>query len=94
MVEHAAFIFRLVRRYDIALSCLAGDRPTLYAVLAGRRSVGLVMPGNGAWWKRWLLSSAVEFDDMDTPSLVPLIDADSDTLRAESQSEKEARRLA
>ena len=46
MIEHAAFIFRLLRRYDLALSCVAGDRPTLYAALAGRHSVGLVMPGN------------------------------------------------
>lgn len=66
MVEHAAFIFRLVRRYDIALSCLAGDRPTLYAALAGRKRVGFVMPGSRVPWKRWLLSSAVEFDDLDT----------------------------
>jgi heptosyltransferase III len=66
LFEHAAFIVRLIRRYDIAVSCLAGDRPTLYALLAGRPSVGLVMPGRGAGWKRWLLSRAVEFDDLGT----------------------------
>jgi lipopolysaccharide heptosyltransferase III len=66
MAEHAAFIIRLVRRYDLALSCLAGDRPTLYARLAGRRSFGLVAPGSRARWKRWLLTKAVAFDDLDT----------------------------
>ena len=65
-IEHAAFIFRLIRRYDLALSCVAGDRPTLYAGLAGRHSVGLVMPGNRVRWQRWLLSQAVEFDDLRT----------------------------
>ena len=65
-IAHAAFILRMLRRYDLALSCLAGDRPTLYAMLAGRRSVGFVMAGSGARWKRWLLSRWVEFDDLGT----------------------------
>jgi heptosyltransferase-3 len=65
-IEHAAFIFRLIHRYDLALSCVAGDRPTLYAGLAGRHSVGLVRPGNRVRWQQWLLSQAVEFDDLRT----------------------------
>ncbi len=66
MAEHAAFVLRLIGRYDLALSCLAGDRPTLYALLAGRKSVGLAMPGSRGRWKQWLLSRSVEFDDLDT----------------------------
>ncbi len=66
IVEHAAFIFRLIRRYDLALSCVAGDRPTLYAGLAGRHSVGLVRPGTRLRWRQWLLSQSVEFDDLGT----------------------------
>jgi heptosyltransferase-3 len=39
-----ALLARLFRRYDIAISTQAGDRPTLFAVAAARRSVGLVDP--------------------------------------------------
>ena len=36
-IEHLRFLFRLFRgRYDVALSCVASDRPTLYAVFGGR----------------------------------------------------------
>lgn len=62
----AALVARLLRRYDIALSCLTGDRPTLYAWLAGRWRAGLVEGATGARWKPWLLSRAVPFDDLDT----------------------------
>ena len=66
VLRHAALLFRLLRRYDIALSCLPGDRPTLYAALAGRWRAGFVMPGPRGRWKRRLLSRVVEFDDFDT----------------------------
>jgi heptosyltransferase III len=43
---------RLWRRYDLAVSTQAGDRPTLLAFLAGRHRVGLVpLRGGGVWWK-------------------------------------------
>ena len=42
--ETLALLRRLWRRYDLALSTHAGDRPTLFAWAAGRRSVGLVDP--------------------------------------------------
>jgi heptosyltransferase-3 len=66
LLRHAALVFRLLRRYDVALSCLTGDRPTLYAALAGRWRAGFVMPGSRGHWKRGLLSRAVEFDDFET----------------------------
>ena len=66
LAAHAAFVARLWRRYDVALSCLTGDRPTLYAWIAGRWRAGFVAGGSGARWKPWLLSRAVEFDDADT----------------------------
>lgn len=34
-----------------------------------------------------------QFDDMETPGLVPLMDADNETPRAGPQAEPEARRL-
>ena len=66
LLAHLALATRLLRRYDIALSCLAGDRPTTYAVVAGRWRAGMVGSGSGAPWKRWVLSRAIAFDDLDT----------------------------
>jgi heptosyltransferase-3 len=42
--ESFTLLRRLWRRYDLALSTQAGDRPTLFAFAAGRRSVGFVEP--------------------------------------------------
>ncbi len=52
---------KLFRRYDLAISTQPGDRPTLFAVLAGRRSAGLVEPHrlNGRI-KRALLTHPIE----------------------------------
>jgi heptosyltransferase-3 len=52
--ETLALARGLWRRYDLAVSTQAGDRPTLFAVVAGRRRAGLVPPAGatGAWWKR------------------------------------------
>jgi heptosyltransferase-3 len=52
--ETLALVRRLWRRYDLAVSTQAGDRPTFFAVVAGRRRVGLVPHAGetGAWWKR------------------------------------------
>jgi heptosyltransferase-3 len=63
---HLGFLLRLARRYDIALSLQTGDRPTLYAFLAGRHSVGLQpAEGKGAL-KRSLLGRWVPFDNVNT----------------------------
>jgi heptosyltransferase-3 len=52
--ETLALVRSLWRRYDLAVSTQAGDRPTFFAMVAGRRRVGLVPPAGetGAWWKR------------------------------------------
>jgi heptosyltransferase III len=48
-----ATIGRLWWRYDLVVSTQAGDRPTFFALLAGRRRLGLIpRRGSGAWWKR------------------------------------------
>jgi heptosyltransferase-3 len=59
--ETFAFVRRLWRRYDLACSTQSGDRPTLFAWAAGRRSVGFV-EGNtfGSRVKRFALSQPVE----------------------------------
>ena len=41
-LETLALLRKLWRRYDLALSTQAGDRPTLFAWAAGRRSAGFV----------------------------------------------------
>jgi heptosyltransferase-3 len=52
---------KLWRRYDLAFSTQSGDRPTLFAWAAGRRSIGFV-EGNGvaSRVKRFALSRPVE----------------------------------
>ena len=50
-----ALLRRLWRRYDLVVSTQAGDRPTFFALAAGRRRVGMVPRAGerGAWWKRY-----------------------------------------
>ena len=55
-----ALVPRLWCRYHLAVSTQAGDRPTLLALLAARRRVGLVpLRGGGAWWKMRAYDGAV-----------------------------------
>ena len=64
--EHLSLVARLRRRYDLAVSLLAGDRPTLYAWLAGRRRVGTLIDDDANRWKRRLLDAWVPFDNLHT----------------------------
>ena len=52
--ETAALVAKLWRRYDLVVSTQSGDRPTFYAMVAGRYRIGLVPPEGktGARWKR------------------------------------------
>jgi heptosyltransferase-3 len=51
---------KLGRSYDLAVSTQSGDRPTLYAIMASRRRLGLVpLHRSGIWWKRLMLDRAV-----------------------------------
>jgi heptosyltransferase III len=53
----------LRRRYDLAISTQAGDRPTFLAFVAGRARAGLVpAQGGGEWWKRRVLNVSVPTD--------------------------------
>ena len=54
-----ALVARLFKRYDLAVSTQSGDRPTLFALLAGRRHAGLTSddsPATGTAIKRAMLS--------------------------------------
>jgi heptosyltransferase-3 len=58
-LQSAALGARLWRRYDLAISTTAGDRPTGFAWAAGKRSVGPVTDDAGGRFKRFLLSRSI-----------------------------------
>ncbi len=62
--KHLSFVSRLYRRYDLAISTLTGDRPTLYAWLAGRKRIGMLDANSKQRWKQYLLSRWVAFDNL------------------------------
>jgi heptosyltransferase-3 len=64
--EHLHLLAQIRRRYDLALSLLPGDRPSLYAWLAGRVSAGLVTTEAKQGWKRALLTRCALFDPLHT----------------------------
>ena len=59
MGQGVALAARLWRRYDLAISIQSGDRPTTFAVLAGRRRVAPVEAHLGGWIKQWLLQRSL-----------------------------------
>jgi heptosyltransferase-3 len=65
-LQHFALIMRLFKRYDLALSLLPGDRPTLYAWLSGRRRIGLLLDQPGQRWKQKLLDQWASLDAVNT----------------------------
>jgi heptosyltransferase-3 len=64
--RHLALLASLFRRYALALSLVPGDRPTLYAYVAGRRRAGLLVASRKEAWKRKLLHAWVPFDNLGT----------------------------
>ncbi len=54
-----ALALRLFKRYDLAVSTQSGDRPTFFALLAGRRHVGPIDGGRRGALRRRALSRAV-----------------------------------
>ena len=62
ILQHIVFIAKLFRRYDLALSLVAGDRPTLYAYCAGRKRVGLLLPTQKERWKQRFLQQWAPYD--------------------------------
>lgn len=57
--DSASLAARLFRRYDLAISTQTGDRPTTFAILAGRCRAGLVSPNARGGLKKLLLSRSV-----------------------------------
>lgn len=77
--KHLGFLGRLFRRYDLALSALPGDRPTLYACLAGKMRVGMAEQGGKQHWKQRLLTRWAAFDNFSTHTVLMYL-ALADTL--------------
>ncbi len=70
LLQHMRLLLRLWRSYDLALSMMPSDRPTFYAFMAGKHRVGLILEGGKHLWKKWLLSQSVEFDNINTHTVL------------------------
>jgi len=68
--QHLAIISRLFRRYDLAVSTLAGDKPTLYAWAAAKVRIGTLEDAPKQHWKQRLLSQWVPFDNLGTHTVL------------------------
>ena len=68
--QHLKLFVRLFRRYDLALSTLTSDKPTLYAWVAGQQRIGLLSPERKQHWKQRLLTQWVAFDNRDTHTVL------------------------
>src|SRR5262249_719852 len=56
-LQDLAGAVRLLKRYHLAISTQSGDRPTIFAFLAGRTHISPVWPGS--WIQRRLLGRTV-----------------------------------
>ena len=68
--QHLALLARIAWRYDIALSLVPSDRPTLYAAIAGRWRAGLVVDTPQHRWKKWLLNRWTAFDNLNVHTVL------------------------
>lgn len=68
--EHLRLIVGIFRRYDLALTTQLGDRPTLYAWIAGRTRVGMQDGSSKERWKQRLLSRWAYFDRVNTHTVL------------------------
>jgi heptosyltransferase III len=68
--DHLGLLRRIALRYDLALSTLPGDRPTLYARIAARHAIGAQLDGGKHLWKRRLLGASVPYDDEGTHTVL------------------------
>ena len=62
---HLRLILGIFRRYDVALTTLLGDRPTLYSWLAGKIRLGMQDGSKKERWKQYLLTHWAIFEHVD-----------------------------
>ena len=68
--QHLRLILSLLRRYDLALTTLLGDRPTLYAWIAGKTRLGMQDGSRKEHWKQHLLTRWAKFDHVETHTVL------------------------
>jgi len=61
--QYLSLIVKIFRRYDLAVSTLAGDRPTIYAWFASKKRAGPIEDLSWkSFWKRFVYKVQVDFD--------------------------------
>jgi heptosyltransferase-3 len=71
LADHLAVLRQLARRYDLAITTQAGDRPFLYSLFAASQRIGIVpTKPNTGWWKRFFLYRCLEYDDDNTHTVL------------------------
>jgi heptosyltransferase-3 len=69
--DYRDLIRTLFRRYDLAVVTQTGDRPFLYGLIAAPTRIGAVPSRReSGWWKRLFMARWVEFDDLDTHTVL------------------------
>lgn len=72
--EQMVLFKHIFRRYDLAISTQAGDRPTLCACLAAKTRIGFVPPKpQTGWFKRYFLTRWLEFDVQKTHTVLEML---------------------
>ncbi len=69
--EYQSLFKQIFRRYDLAISTLASDRPIIYAILAAAKRIAIVPPQR--WqdaWKRLMVQAWTELDDKNTHTII------------------------
>ena len=62
---------QIIRRYDLAVVTQTGDRPFLYGLLAAKMRVSVVPQKiNKGWWKRFFVQRWIEFDNINTHTVL------------------------
>jgi heptosyltransferase-3 len=61
--QEKKLLFKLFKKYDLAINLTASDRSVLYSMIAGKRSISAVERNNKkSWWKKILLTHFYYFD--------------------------------
>jgi heptosyltransferase-3 len=69
--EYRTLVRRILKKYDIAITTQAGDRPHLFALIAAKKRIGLIPSKKShQWWKKLLCIVWQELDDSDTHTVI------------------------
>jgi len=72
--EYKTLFKKIFQQYDLVVVTQTGDRPLIYSLFASRTRVAVVPQKNQkGWWKRYLYQGWVEFDDVNTHTVLQLL---------------------